>query len=69
MKLNSQTLMLASLGAIAAIRSDRSAPLRAENLIRDLYPREETKTTRTPWRTDEEKIQRAKAKRERKATK
>lgn len=59
-------LWFASLALNTPFRSERTAPLRAENLVRDLYPRGEMKTTRTPWRTDEEKIQRAKAKRDRK---
>lgn len=56
-------LMIAST---IAIRPERTAPLRAENLIRDLYQREETNFKRTPWRPSEEKINRANAKRERK---
>lgn len=70
MRLNtSARLWFASLALNTPFRSDRTASLRAENLVRDLYPREETKAKRTPWSTDEEKIQRAKAKRQRKATK
>ena len=67
MKINaSARLWFAVLELNTPFKSDRTAPLRAENLIRDLYPREETKTKRTPWRTDEENIQRANAKRRRK---
>lgn len=67
MKINaSARLWFASLALNTPFKVDRTAPLRAENLVRDLCPREETKTKRTPWRTDEENIQRAKAKRQRK---
>jgi len=67
-KLKPTTLWNASLAAIAAMTQapTRTAAPSVDDLVRSLYPPEDNPKPRTPWASDEEKIRRAKEKRERK---
>ena len=67
MRLNPATIWT----AIAAMTQPptRTAAPSVDDLVRSLYPPEDNPPPRTRWASDEEKIRRAKEKRERKAAK
>lgn len=68
MRINPATLLTTYLASIAAITQapTRTAAPSVDDLARSLYPPESNPKPRTPWASDEEKIRRAKEKRERK---
>lgn len=69
MKLSTKLGLLGIMAAIGAPPPDRSRMPSVDDLVRSLYPPESNPKPRTPWASDEEKIRKAKEKRERKAAK
>lgn len=66
MKLSTKLGLLGIMAAIGAPPPDRSCMPSVDGLMRSMYPPESNPKPRTPWASDEEKIRKAKEKRERK---